>query len=59
MKQKLIENRFVQDFSYYNCSKTKAIAGSANKDSEKSFTYLNSYRVCMLGGEQTKENPNS
>lgn len=27
----------------------------------KSFTYLNSYRVCMLGrgGKQTKENPNS
>lgn len=62
MKQELTENRFEQYFFFYcNCYKNKAIAGSANENSEKSYIYLNTYRAGAggRGGKQTKENPNS
>lgn len=46
MKQKLTKSRFVQCLCFIiTDTKLQAIAGSANDDSEKSFIYLNTYRV--------------
>lgn len=46
MKQKLTENSFVQYISFIvTAIKIKAIAANANEDSEKSFIYLNTYRL--------------
>lgn len=66
MKQKLTENRFVPYFFFIiTVTKIKAIARSANEDSEKPFIYLNTYSVCGggirggAGDKQTKGKPNS
>lgn len=53
MKQKLTENRFCAIFFFITVIKIKAIPGSANEDSEKSFTYPKTYTV-WTGNKQKK-----